>query len=143
MTGCGCLCLQLMGQPGAPEVKAGLEYLKDVQCQWNSGAADKDGKGGGKNEIYGWYYITQAKFQRGGPEWESWNKMFSRQIVLGQEKDGHWEHGDHAPGPVYATAFCTLMLEVYYRYLPSYQKVEEAPPPATPAASEEVAVKVI
>ena len=143
MTGAGVLCMQLMGMPAAAEVKAGLEFLKDVQCQWDNASPGKDGKGGGKNTIYAWYYITQAKFQRGGAEWESWNKMFSRQIVLGQQKDGHWEHGDHSDGPVYATAFCTLMLEVYYRYLPSYQKVEEAPPPATTAPAEEVSVKVI
>ena len=34
------------------------------------------------------------------------------------------------------------MLEVYYRYLPSYQKAEEIVP-AVPAPAEEAAVKVI
>jgi len=141
MTGCGCLCLQLMGQPGAAEVKAGLTYLKDIQCQWDGSTADPK-EAHGKNEVYAWYYITQAKFQHGGADWESWNKMFSRQIVLGQQKDGHWENGDWG-GAVYTTAMCTLMLEVYYRYLPSYQKVEEAAPAATPAPTDEVSVKVI
>ena len=141
MTGCGCLCLQLMGQPGAAEVKAGLEYLKDFQCQWDASSADPKG-GHGKNNVYAWYYITQAKFQRGGTDWESWNKMFSRQLVLGQQKDGHWENGDYG-GDVYTTSLCCLMLEVYYRYLPSYQKVEETAPAATPAPAEEVSVKVI
>ena len=137
--------MQLMGMPNAPEVKAGLEYLKNAQCQWDSAEAKdgKEGEGRGKNQVYAWYYITQAKFQRGGADWEAWNKMFSRQIVLGQQKDGHWENGDWSKGSVYTTAFCTLMLEVYYRYLPSYQKVEEAPAATAPAATDEVSVKVI
>jgi hypothetical protein len=53
--------------------------------------------------------------------------MFARELITNQFRDGHWENGDHSPGPVYTTAFCCLMLEVYYRYLPTFKKAEDAP----------------
>jgi len=68
--------------------------------------------------------VTQAKFQKGGKTWDSWNNAFSREVIANQKADGHWEDGDHG-GTVYATTLCTLMLEVYYRYLPSYNKHED------------------
>ena len=147
MTGAGTLCLQLLGFPNVPEVRAGVEYLKDLQCVW-VGAEPKDKvdakekKEGAKNPVYTWYYVTQAKFQKGGKDWDAWNTQFSRSLIGGQAKDGHWENGDHG-GPVYTTALCCLMLEVYYRYLPSYHKVEEAPTVTAPPKSDEIAVKVL
>jgi hypothetical protein len=144
MTSAGVLCLQLLGQPGAVEVRTGLEFIKEMQCKWDSTPRDKNAKTPAmKNPVYTWYYATQAKFQKGGPDWENWNKQFSRQVVHGQEKDGHWENSDWWGGRVYTTAFCVLMLEVYYRYLPSYQKVEEAPVDVKRAPIEEVPVSVI
>jgi hypothetical protein len=77
--------------------------------------------------VYGWYYVTQAKFQEGGGTWEDWNRQFAKELIRAQYKDGHWEHGDWSGGPVYTTTLCTLMLEVYYRYLPTYKKAEDAP----------------
>ena len=142
MTGAGTLCLQLLGQPNAAEVRTGLEFLKETPCVWNGiGKKDKDGKDvAAKNALYAWYYITQAKFQRGGDDWDAWNKVFARQLIFGQEKDGHWQYGDHG-GDVYSTAVCVLMLEVYYRYLPTYKQAEEAVE-VTPASSDDVKVDV-
>ncbi len=44
-------------------------------------------------------------------------------ISQAQQKDGSWlpsvGHGQVGPdGALYSTCLCTLMLEVYYRYLP-------------------------
>jgi hypothetical protein len=145
MTGAGTLCLQLLGYPNVPEVRAGLEFLKDQSCVWagvDPKANEKEKKEGARNPLYGWYYITQAKFQRGGKEWDSWNMQFSKALISGQAKDGHWEGGDHG-GSVYTTTLCCLMLEVYYRYLPSYQKVEDAAPVTAPPKTDEVTVKVM
>lgn len=141
MTSAGTLCLQLLGQPAAPEVRTGVEFIKDMQCKWDAQPPDQK-TGRGKNPVYTWYYATQVKFQKGGADWENWNKRFARQIVFAQQKDGHWENGDWG-GHVYTTALCTLMLEVYYRYLPSYQKVEDAPVDTKRAPTEEVSVNVI
>ncbi|MBT3636216.1 MAG: hypothetical protein HN531_04710, partial [Opitutae bacterium] len=43
-------------------------------------------------------------------------------IVCGaQVSDGHWPHGHHYHGDtdIYRTTMTILMLEVYYRYMPS------------------------
>ena len=45
-----------------------------------------------------------------------------QQIVCGaQASDGHWPHGKHYHGDtdIYRTTMTILMLEVYYRYMPS------------------------
>ena len=89
--------------------------------------------------VYAWYYITQAKFQKGGKDWQEWNPKFSTTVIRNQiveGKLGHWEGGDWG-GTVYTTTLCTLMLEVYYRYLPTFKHVEAAPETA-PAKSDDV-----
>jgi hypothetical protein len=146
MTGAGTLCLQLLGQPNVPEVRAGLEYLKELPCVWVGGEAkdpnapkDKDKKEA-KNPLYTWYYVTQAKFQKGGKDWDDWNTKFSRALIGGQEKDGHWENGDHG-GSVYSTTLSCHMLEVYYRYLPTYKHAEEVVE-VKPTASDDIVVDV-
>lgn len=149
MTGAGTLCLQLLGRPDCPEVRSGLKLLNEkvLEVVWQRGdpEADKANKAdpkkpaGPKNPVYAWYYITQAKFQKGGKDWQEWNPKFTTALVRNQiveGKLGHWEAGDHG-GSVYTTALCTLMLEVYYRYLPTFKHVEAAPE-AAPAKSDDV-----
>jgi len=148
MTGAGSLCMQLLGQPNAPEVKAGVESLKGLTCAWAEGG----------NQVYGWYYVTQAKFQayagRNPKEWAAWNNMFSK-MLIGAEiletttnnvKLGHWTGGEYSKGPVYTTTLCVLMLEVYYRYLPTYKQAEEAvvaaPEVVKPKSGDDVVVDV-
>jgi hypothetical protein len=80
--------------------------------------------------LYAWYYNTQACFMVGGGSWEKWNRMFQDQLVNHQSPDGSWpvtigkEPGglnaaNDIDGQLYRTCLCTLMLEVYYRYLPT------------------------
>ena len=135
MTAVGTLCLQLLGRGNSPCVTAGLQFSERVQPQW---PASKDGKG--TVPMYTWYYLTQAKFQKGGKVWDSWNSAFSREIIANQKADGHWEGGDHG-GVVYSTTLCTLMLEVYYRYLPSSQKHEDKSD-APEKASDEPSISI-
>ncbi len=76
---------------------------------------------------YTWYYATLALFQRQGPEWSTWNDALTTEL-LDHQRDrgrptGSWDPVDewsNVGGRVYQTAICTLMLEVYYRYLPMY-----------------------
>jgi hypothetical protein len=88
----------------------------------------------GEQDLYAWYYHTQACLLYGGASWDKWNRMFQDQIALSQNPDGSWppsrskEAAKHGPiqdlsldGAIYRTALCVLMLEVYYRYLPSTQ----------------------
>lgn len=115
MTGVGTLCLQMMGQGTTPQARTGLRLLQDQRLEWPAT---------GKGNVYAGYYITQAKFQ--GPskdEWLRWNRQMQQSLLARQKADGHWEQGDHDSGThVYTTTLCALMLEVYYRYLPTYAK---------------------
>ncbi len=153
MTSAGTLCLQLMGKPNAPQVKTALKYLEELPCMWAGGGAAKDkedekpapGAKATKQPVYTWYYATQAKFQRGGKDWDSWNPRFTKALVQNQIVEGtmgHWEGGDHG-GAVYTTALCCLMLEVYYRYLPTFKHVEGDKAAPSGTKSDDVVVDVI
>lgn len=132
MTGVGTLCLQLLGHANSPQVKTGLTVLEPLVCKWSPG---------GKNGIYGWYYVTQAKFQHGKSVWDAWNNQFADQFVKNQQSDGHWEDGDHG-GPVYTTTLVALSLQVYYRYLPTYKQVDDAQP-AQATSADDVVIGVL
>ena len=117
MTGVGTLSLQLLDQARAPQTRAGLKALEDVIISWAQAP-------GGKSRVYGDYYVTQAKFQQqqdNRKAWTTWNQRLQATLLAQQKPDGHWEGGDYDQGShVYTTTLCTLMLEVYYRYLPTY-----------------------
>ena len=130
MQGVGSLCLQLLGQKDAQETKSALRWVKEnITVIWN------DEKRTVSNlsvnfDPYGWDYHTQAMFYAGTAYWNDWEKQFSKELVRGQASDGHWDAppkrgGERAEGgehePYYATTLCCLMLEVYYRFLPSFR----------------------
>jgi len=81
---------------------------------------------------YYWYYGTMSMFQYGGDAWDQWNGSTRDLIVRLQQTSGpnagSWEpRGKWAGngGRIYSTALSTLILEVYYRYLPIYQSTQE------------------
>ncbi len=120
MTGIGVLGIQTLGGNRGVANK-GLRFLTEQ--------FDKDPLDWNKNaNIYCWYYNTQAFFQKGGREWEAWNKQFRDQLLKNQNPDGSYaaEQGDFngatsaaagSDSDIYRATLCTLMLEVYYRYL--------------------------
>lgn len=127
MSAAGALCMQLMGKPAAPEVRSALKFIEEMECVWRLAEPGPKNSDHGPNALYTWYYATQAKFQKGGKDWESWNPRFTKMLVQSQIVEGqlgHWIGGDYG-GAVYTTALSCLMLEVYYRYLPTYKHVEE------------------
>lgn len=136
MTGVGTLGLQILGRRMDPEARRGLACLADLACEWS---AQKDFK----PSVYGWYYVTQVKFHQGEKAWEAWNNQFSQAYLDRQVREpdgcGFWPRGDHG-GAVYATTLATLTLEVYYRYLPSYQMHEGA---VSASAEDDVQVQVM
>jgi len=112
LTGAGVLGLQLLGSSRDKVMEDGLEYI------FNGGPNDKtwvsaDSNLRGNPNLYAWYYNTQACFQAGGDYWSKWNDVYRDKILAMQRKDGSWN------GSVYDTTLATLMLEVYYRYLPA------------------------
>lgn len=117
LTGAGALCLQLVGHAQDGAVVSSLQAYADRTPAWQ----------GDDFGTYGWYYMTQAKFQHGGAMWTKWNKTMLPMLIENQADDGHWASGTtHQACDVYDTTMACLCLEVYYRYLPTYARVEEA-----------------
>ena len=115
LTGAGVLCLQIWKEAKSQEAKNGLEWIIANQA--------KEWKG---VNVYEWYYHAQACFQATGVSggtkyWRAWNKSFQQIVCGAQQSDGHWESGSHYHGEsdIYDTTMCILMLEVYYRYMPT------------------------
>lgn len=128
MTAEGMFVRQLIGHgPDEPPMRASAEFVLEHLPDWD---ADPN--------TYFWYYASLALFQHGGPAWETWNEALTRELLEHQRRDGgadgSWDpEGEWAElgGRVYQTALCTLMLEVYYRYLPLYS-AEAVRPVALP-----------
>jgi hypothetical protein len=92
----------------------GLEWIIANQAQeWK------------KVNAYEWYYHAQACFQAtgvsgGAKYWKAWNKSFQAIVCGAQDSDGHWDgHAGHGGTDVFCTTMTILMLEVYYRYMPT------------------------
>ena len=131
LTGAGILGLQTLGQgKSSRQIKDGMEFAMDFFTKeppdWNKNC-----------NLYTWYYYAQVFFQNGGKEWKNWNDAVLPQILKNQKPDGSWNKevfdsniGSTEPGGqdknLYRTALCTLMMEVYYRYLKVGDREEES-----------------
>lgn len=121
LTGAGMLCLQIWGKESAATVRAAARYVeRNTRFEYNSRFAD----------LYGHYYEAQAMLNRGGEQWRRYNALFRDELLRNQAADGSWKvpggGGElRAVAPAYTsdatyrTCLCTLMLEVYYRFLPT------------------------
>ncbi|MFC1587229.1 prenyltransferase/squalene oxidase repeat-containing protein [Planctomycetota bacterium] len=107
-------------------LRLGLDAIADQPPKWSTLINDRKEE----HTMYYWYYGTLAMFNAGDQKWREWNRRLKNTLVSNQRKSGctrgSWNPagswlGDFS-GRVYATAICCLSLEVYYRYLPLYQK---------------------
>jgi len=138
VSGAGTLCLQFTGHGKDVEALAGLRALREAKISWE--AAE------GAFPLYGFYYITQCRFQESKESFAMWQTQFVPVYLKAQQADGHWaamggENKEGAHGLVYSTTFSCLTLETFVRFLPSYQHVEEGS--AGPANADDVTVKVL
>ena len=84
-----------------------------------------------ETNIYYWYYATQTIHHYGGPQWDEWNLQMRDVLVATQETRGH-AAGSWAPkgpltsqgGRIYMTALAICCLEVYYRHLPIFRRID-------------------
>lgn len=122
LTGVGLLGLQTLGSGShrssvAKGVAFAAHHFEQEPPRWDQNA-----------NLYAWYYYTQAFFQNGKAPWQAWNDAVLPELLDHQSRDGSWEDekADSAVAStspagadrdVYRTALCTLMLEVYFRYL--------------------------
>jgi hypothetical protein len=117
------LCNQMWGKGARSEVRKAAKYIvANSKFDYNGEHAD----------LYGHYYESQAMMQSGGADWTFYNAMYRDQILKNQNGDGSWKSpgggkkiiavgaayvGESGDAKVYRTSLCTLMLEVYYRFL--------------------------
>ncbi len=136
MQGAGLLALQLLGEKNSREVRRGLDKVKEkMPFEWEELKQGEDKEEQGLEPegwpVYAWYYLTQAMFHGGRATWNKWNRVYPETIVARQKSDGHWElpakikGSHHRLGPWYTTSLLALTLQVYYRYLPTYEMPEK------------------
>jgi len=123
MTPVGVLCQQFLGNGDDKRVKKALDNIKKTTMDWEND---------GGSAMYRWYYATLASFQGGEQYWGSWNLQMRDTLVKNQLEDGSWAGppkaeatSPHSKSRVYPTTLACLMLEVYYRYLPIYQLIND------------------
>lgn len=110
LTGVGMLCFQMWGQgKGAIARKAAKYTLDTTKFDFKSDA-----------NLYAHYYESQAMIQRSSTEWKRYNDLFRDQLLSNQGADGSWgvpPGSPHVKDTLFSTCLCTLMMEVYYRFL--------------------------
>ncbi len=120
LTSVGVLCLQMLRAGDSQEARRGLEWLQRATCDWQ--------QPWGRNPLYYWYYVTQAKYRAGSTQWEEWNRQFvpvfcrNQTVVKGAGVDGrdigYWKsptETEHCRSLVYNTTLCALTLQVIQR----------------------------
>ncbi len=113
MTAGGALCYQQWGKGNRSATRKMIKWITETN--------DFDYKVHG--ELYAHYYASQAMINAQGRAWAQYNEKTMFNLATAQENDGSWKlpggakHGMSSEH--YATCLSILMLEVYYRFLPS------------------------
>ena len=110
MTSVGMYCQQLYGSN--PDEKRQIDSAKFLATRMPA-TAQKD--------YYYWYYGCLSMFLHGGKPWQEWNAKMKPIFLKKQQANGTWKpEGRRAKkeGTTITTAWATLSLTVYYRYLP-------------------------
>ena len=125
LTGVGVLCTYFWKQEKDKSIRDGIDFMMKETENGHPVEYKSD-----KADLYAWYYNTQACLMVGGAPWTKWNHLFQTEVVKNQGSDGAWppmtaksvgefQTSPNGLGPLYRTNLCILMLEVYYRYMPS------------------------
>jgi hypothetical protein len=135
MTAIGMLSWQYLGmRPDDPAMVEGKQYLLEHPPD------------NGRRDTYYWYYGTQAMHNLLGHDWDAWNRQMRKTLIESQCHQGcaagSWDPENPTldtwgaqGGRIVTTAFSTLTLEIYYRYLPLYQSGGSTSDRPTPAAA--------
>lgn len=114
LTGAALLSMEIWKGSGTLPYKKGLEYLIK---RYDDPIPRMD------SIFYATYYNTQLLFLVGGEPWENYNRKLQPWLLDSQNEDGSWTtDGGVEDRQFYNTAWAILMLEVYYRYLPTTDK---------------------
>ncbi len=124
MTAESILCRQYIGWPrDDPRMVSALDWVIEAPNLISYGP---------QQNIYYWYYATQACHHMEGRHWKRWNEVMREavpraQVSRGREA-GSWDPStvdpfDMQAGRLYTTCLSIYMLQVYYRHLPIYSKI--------------------
>ncbi|MEM7452946.1 MAG: prenyltransferase/squalene oxidase repeat-containing protein [Planctomycetota bacterium] len=123
MTAEALLCRMYLGWDRSdPRLRAGIDWLMEKHLP----------ERGERMNIYYWYYGSQLMHHYGGEDWERWNSRIKQLLLSTQETRGRYP-GSWDPDPfrwgegggrIYTTALCVCTLEVYYRHLPLFRKLD-------------------
>jgi hypothetical protein len=126
MTAAGLLCREHLGYGRRnPALVKGAQALGKVPPT----AAYKN--------LYYYYYATQTMHNLGGNAWDGWNVKMRDLMIDKQDKGqdhqkGSWDPAGDAFGGQFGrlgtTSLALLILEVYYRHVPLYARVNAAKP---------------
>jgi hypothetical protein len=112
LTGGGVLCFQLWDKGSSRAARKGVDFIaENSEFEWGQESSN----------LYYHYYNAQAMINHGGKAWEDYNLRFRDSLLKAQAPDGSWTQGGIQHGAVnvhMSTCLATLMLEVYYRFLP-------------------------
>lgn len=83
-------------------------------------------------QLYYWYYATQVMHHFGGDAWNKWNSRMREILISTQQTKGRhpgsWDTSlcswGNRGGRIYTTSLSCCILEVYYRHLPLFEKIE-------------------
>ena len=127
LVGVGVLSLQMCGSGSDSTARRGLDWmLKNTNQPFNWKANNTS------SNLYQHYYGVQAAMNRGGDVWKAYNRAFRDSPLGAQASDGSFmpngfggpggvvqtSQNRHANDRIYRQCLATLMLEVYYRFLP-------------------------
>lgn len=131
LVGVGVLSLQMAGMGRDPAARRGLDWMaaQIKRLDWHN-------KNDNSN-LYMHYYCAQAAMNAGGESWSAYNDAFRDVLLEAQAGDGSFpptgtafpshynmyaiadpEDPHYINGCIYRQTLATLMLEVYYRFLP-------------------------
>ncbi len=114
LSGAAILALQIWKGADSSAYYKGMRYLTTRYLNPTPGG-----------NYYTPYYNTQAFFMAEGEQWDNYNTKFQPLLLKAQNSDGSWlGTGPRKDDKIMNTAWAILMLEVYYRYLPTSNKVK-------------------
>jgi hypothetical protein len=118
MTAEALLCRQYLGwKHNDPRMRAGINLLLANPIDYD------------EQNVYYWYYATQACHHMDGDDWNRWNAHLRERVPAAQTKTGN-QRGSWSPlndswgshgGRLYVTCLSIYLLETYYRHLPIYK----------------------
>jgi len=133
MTAVGALCLQQHDKGNATPVRDSVRLIMDgLEIREKKKPKDEFSVvysmeySGPDIDLYASYYAAQVMRNAGGKEWDAMNAAIIADIIPAQKPDGSFNQEGtkstaNAGGSrdIYIQALNTLILEVYYRFLPT------------------------